>query len=61
MFGNSGRVCGGTGGPERSGAPGLVEIVLRNGIGVGGIESVRAERLVRSASAFRRITEAKPR
>ena len=35
-----GRACGGTGAPERSGAPALalIEIVLGKGFGIGGIE-----------------------
>ena len=34
----SGRASGGAGGPERSISPALIKVVLRNGLGVGGIE-----------------------
>ena len=37
-LGHSGRASGGAGEPERSGAPALIEVVFRNGLGVGGIE-----------------------
>ncbi len=37
-FGESGRTCGGAGGPEGSSLPALIEVVLRNGLGVCGIE-----------------------
>ena len=37
-FGILGRACGGDGGPERSGFPALIEVIFRNGLGLGGIE-----------------------
>ena len=36
--GNSRRASGGAGGSERSGTPALIEVVLREGLGLGGIE-----------------------
>jgi len=36
--GNSGRTYDGAGGPRRSGLPALIEVVFRNGLGLGGIE-----------------------
>ncbi len=38
VFGESGRAYGGAGGPERLHPPGLVEVVFRHGLRVGGIE-----------------------
>ena len=35
---NFGRACGEAGGPERSGAPALIEVLFRNGLGLSGIE-----------------------
>ncbi len=37
-LGESGRACGGAGGSEESTLPTLIEVVVRNGLGVGGIE-----------------------
>ena len=37
-FGNYGRACGGAGGPERSGIPTLIENIVRNRLGLGGVE-----------------------
>jgi hypothetical protein len=37
VFGDSGRACGRAGGPERSGAPGLIEVVFGQGFRLSGI------------------------
>ena len=34
----AGRACGGTGESEGSGLPGLIEVIFRDRLGVGGIE-----------------------
>ena len=38
VFGFGGCACGGAGGPWGSGASALIEVVLRDRVGVGGIE-----------------------
>ena len=42
----SGRASGGAGGPERLHAPVLVEVFLRHGLRVGGIEPVRTREVL---------------
>ena len=38
-LGDLGRTSGGTDGPQGSGTAALIEVVLRNGFGLGGIEA----------------------
>jgi hypothetical protein len=59
-LGESGRACGGAGGSEESNLPTQIEVVVRNGLGVGGIEpggpgdSLTTERVSRRLAGVQR-------
>jgi hypothetical protein len=57
----SGRACGGAGGFEGSSLPALIEVVFRNGLGVGGIEPGGPGASLTTERVFRRLAGAQRR